>query len=113
MAGEQLRQQTLEQVLDQVQALASVASKPQVQSVMAVLVRCTMELSESLAAAAGEIKSATSELGRTRAEICAFNKSTTELTNRVIRLNRILTWATVVIAIGTVVVAFTAIFGPG
>ena len=98
MAGEQLRQQSIEQVVEQVQALASVASKPQVQSVMKVIARCTIELSDNLAAAASEIKSATGELKRTREEISAFNSSTTELTNRVIRLNRILTWATVAIA---------------
>ena len=96
MAYENIRSKSIEEVLNNVQGLAAVASDTQVQSIMALVAKCTIDLGENL--------------GRTSTEIRRFNESTDVLTKQVIRLNRILTWATVVIAIGTIAVAVTAIF---
>jgi len=97
-----LRGMSIDDVLNQVQALASVASKEQVQSTMAVLARCTLEVGDRLTVAAAEVDKASQRIGATADEVRSFNESTGALTREVIRLNRILTWATVVIAAGTI-----------
>jgi hypothetical protein len=102
---ENLRNESIEQVLERVQALTSVASQDQVQSVMALLARCTIESSKNLRETSTEIRQAADQIHH-------FNTSTTELTKQIIRLNRLLTWATVVIAFGTLAAtaAFITIF---
>ena len=92
MAYENLRSMPLEEVLDGVQALASVASQSQVQSVGALLAKCTIEVGTDLNAVAAELKN-------TSAQIKEFNDSTTRLTRVVIVLELILVVATVLIAI--------------
>ena len=109
MGFENLRQQSIEQVLDKIQELATVASKDQVQSVMALVARCTIDLAENLTRTSDEMRKASDEIRATATEVRQFNDSTTALTKQLIRLNRVLTWATVVIAFGTFVAAAAAI----
>jgi len=101
MDYENLRGKSMEDVLNNVQALASVASKDQVQSMMAVLARCTLEVGDRLTVAAAQVDKASQRISATADEVRRFNESTGVLTGELIRLNRILTWATVVIAAGT------------
>ena len=92
MAYENLRSASIEDVLNGVQNLAAVGSKPQVQSVGALLAKCTIEVGTDLKAVAADLRGA-------GAEIKAFNDSTTKLTKVLIVLNVILAAATGVAAI--------------
>ena len=109
MANDKLRQQSIEQALERVQALAAVGSADQIRSVMAVLARCTVELADALHTAVGAIATASEQVRATAQEVSAFNRSTTSLTKQLIRLNRILTWATVLIALGTLAAAVATV----
>jgi len=102
MNYENLRDQTIEDVLNQVQMLSAVGSKDQIQSALAVVARCTLEVSDRLTVAAAEVDKASQRIGATADEVRSFNDSTGALTREVIRLNRILTWATVAIAAATI-----------
>ena len=129
-----LRDQSLELLLERITGLAAMATKGDVQSIMAVVARCTIEVSDSLKETAATIategerlqiatRSTVAELSAvsegvsasanqieaTAREIHEFNNSTTKLTSEVIRLNRRLFWATVVIAIATAIGAGVAI----
>jgi len=108
MGFENLRQQSIEQVLDKVQELATVASKDQVQSVMALVARCTIDLGENLTRTSDELRKASDGIRATATEVRQFNDSTTALTKQIIHLNRVLTWATVVIAAAAIL---TLLFG--
>ncbi len=92
MAHENLPELSLVDVLNQVQGLQTVADKGAIQSVGALLAKCTMVVGTDLNAVATELKS-------TSAQIKDFNDSTTRLTRVVIALEVILVVATVLIAI--------------
>ena len=95
VALQSIRDKSIEEILENVLGLAAVASQAEVKSVMAVIAKCTIDLGENLA--------------ETSKQIQEFNSSTTALTKQVIRLNRVLTWATIVIAAATLAAAVTAI----
>lgn len=92
MAYENLHELSIEDVLNQVQGLQAVADKGQVQSLGALLAKCTIEVGTDLKTVAAELQS-------TGAEIRSFSDSTTRLTRVVIALEVILAVATVLIAI--------------
>jgi hypothetical protein len=92
---EEIRKRRIEEVLNSVQALSAMASRPEVQSVMAVFVKCTIEIAQSLDSTGEAIRQ--------------FDSSTTALTNQVIRLNWWLTVATFVGAVATLALAALAV----
>ena len=69
------------------------------RSVMAVIAKCTIDLTNSL--------ERTSEL--LSKSINDFNESSTKLTGKIIYLNRILTIATIVGAIATVIIGINSL----
>jgi len=91
MNYENLRNQSIEDVLNQVQMLSAVASKEQVQSALAVVARCTLEVGDRLTVAAAQVDQASQRISATADEVRRFNESTGALTGELIRLNRILT----------------------
>jgi len=75
-----------------------------------VIAKGTNEIRDNLIQVATEIRQASDQIRATSTEIRQFNDATTTLTNQVIRLNRILMWATIIIAVATVAgVIFAAI----
>jgi hypothetical protein len=135
MAQQNLRAQSLEYLIERITGLAAMATPGDVKAIMAVVARCTIEVSDSLRETAhtldrsverlttaseaavenlsvvsGEVRGATKQIETTAGEIHEFNTSTTVLTNEIIKLNRRLFWATVVIAIATAVGAIAGIF---
>jgi len=71
--------QPIEELLNQVQALAAVASDGQVRSVLAVVARCTIEVSEKLAQFSDNISQAQKILGARLSELNSnLEKSSTE-----------------------------------
>ena len=109
MVDKSIRDRTIDEVLEDVQGLAAVASQGQIKSLLAVLARCTIEVADSLGSNSAEIRNASEEVRLTASEVHAFNSSTTELTKQIIRLNQRLTWATFAIAMGTAVGAGAAL----
>jgi hypothetical protein len=89
MEYENLSKLTLVEVLSKVEDLKTVAPARQVRAMMAVPVKCTMVLADTL--------------GSTTQEIRSFNNSTESLTRQMLCLNRWLTAATIVAAIATFV----------
>ena len=87
MAYGNLDELTMQEVVDRVQNVQTVGSQEQIQSVMAVIAKCALELGKDL-------KNASTELKR-------FNRSTTRLTWVIIALDACLVIATVVGAIAT------------
>jgi len=85
MAEISLKDQSLDDLVERVQGLSAMAAKTEVQSIMAVFAKCTLEL----------VKIAT--------EIRCFNDSTTTLTTQIIRLNRVLIAATIVGAVAALI----------
>jgi hypothetical protein len=102
MTTPSIRDKSLDEWLAVVQGLATVGDAGQVRSIMTVVAKCTQELTDGLATAAAEAK----RLTDTTAE---FNTQAGHLNEQLVRLNRSLTWATWVIAVGTVLVAGAAI----
>ena len=92
MVYENLHELSIEDVLNQVQGLQTVADKGAIQSVGALLAKCTMVVGTDLNAVATELKN-------TSTQIKDFNDSTTKLTTRLLWLNVILIVATAVGAI--------------
>lgn len=74
---------------------ATVPIQEKYKDVAQVLAECSMDLAKAL--------------GETSAEIGAFNKSTTELTKQIIRLNRLLLAASCIGVLGTLALAAIAI----
>ena len=92
MAERSLENQSLDELLGRVQGLTAMAAASEIQSIMAVFAKCTLELSKVV--------------GSTSTEIRNFNESTTNLTMQIIRLNKVLVVATIV---GTVAAIMGAI----
>jgi hypothetical protein len=101
MADQHPLDRTLTQLLEEVQGLTTVGDAGQVRSIMAVVAKCTLELTGGLAAA-------TTEVRRLTDTTTAFNGEAGRLTQQLVRLNRSLTWATWIIAGGTILVAIAA-----
>lgn len=109
MAYEDLRNQSIEKLLNDVQGLAIAGMDERMKSVMALVARLTIEISDKLSETSTEVNSASREIRATSTEIQRFNESTSKLTTQLIRLNCVLVWATVVIAIGTLSAAVVGI----
>ena len=101
MSYKNLRDQPIELLLERVIGLGTAGGKTEVQAVLAVIARCAIEVSSTL-------DNAATKLDATADEIRGFNESTTELTNQIIRLNKRLLLATVVIAVASALAAIAA-----
>jgi len=102
VTGPSIRDRTLEQWLAGVEGLTTVGDAGQVRSIMAVVAKCTQELTDGLAVASTEVKRLTDSTAQ-------FNAQAGRLTEQLVKLNRTLAWATWVVAIGTLLVAGAAI----
>ncbi len=89
MAGRSLEDQSLDELLGRVQGLSSMAAASEVQSIMAVFAKCTLELRKVV--------------DSTSTEIRRFNESTTKLETQIIRLNKVLVGATIVGAVAAII----------
>ena len=98
MAEPLLKDKSLDQWVAEVQGLSAVGDSRQVRSIVAVVAKCTLELTDRLAEASGEVRCLTDSTA-------AFNTEAGKLTEQLVRLNRSLTWATWVVAGGTLLVA--------
>jgi hypothetical protein len=78
MTNGNLRDQSIEDLLKRVQGLAAVASKDQVQSIMAVLARCTIELADQAKQLSGDINHAKTILGTRLSELTAQIKAASD-----------------------------------
>ena len=89
MTAPNLRNTSLEQLLSVLKPLSGLGvSDDQVRAVMSVIAKCSVDLTDGLVGAATEASA---------------------LTQQLVRLNRSLTWATWVIAGGTVLLVLVAI----
>jgi len=116
-----LRDQTIEDLLYRVDGLAAVASKDQVQSIMAVIARCTTELADQAKQLSADINSAKeafvpalgeliTELKQTRLEISKASYSTSEGTKALVKWTKALVCVTIVYAAATLGMLLVMIF---
>jgi uncharacterized phage infection (PIP) family protein YhgE len=78
MPDDNLRAQSIEYFLKRVQGLASVADKDQVQSIMAVLARCTIELADQAKQLSEDINHAKTILGTRLSDLTAQIKAASD-----------------------------------
>jgi len=122
VAYENLRAQPIEEVLNSVQDLATVASRDQVQSVMALVARCTIEVGDRLAQLSADIHQAqkilgtrlselNAELERSRSEMARASEIAAERTAALVRWTKVLVFVTAAYAILTGGLLLVAAFG--
>ena len=112
MDYDDLRKQSIEELVNNVQQLSAVASKPQVQSVAAVAARCVIELSDSMRETAGTIfqmkKTLATDLPTLTKELKAAASEASQQTAALVRWTKVLVFATityVVITAGLLIAA--------
>lgn len=124
MSDDKLRDQTIEHFLNNVQRLAAVASKDEVQSVMAVVARCTLEIGDALKQLSADIQHAQKILGtrlselndqlqRTQSEMSTASEAASNHTAALVRWTKVMAFATAFYAIltgGLLFVALLALF---
>ena len=62
MTTQDLRSQSIEEVLSKAGGLSSVATPEQVRSILTVVARCTIDVGENLQSLSGEVKGASTAL---------------------------------------------------
>ena len=121
MPDENLRAQSIEYYLNRVEGLAAAASKDQVQSIMAVLARCTIELADQAKQLSADINSAKktflpplgeliTELKQTRLEISKASSSALEGSKALVKWTKALVFVTIVYAAATLGMLLVMIF---
>lgn len=124
MPEDDIRNHSIDFYLNKVQGLASVASKDQVQSVMAVVARCTVEIGDTLKQLSADIQHAQRILGtrlselnnllqKAQSEMATASKTTSEQTASLARWTKVMAYATafyVILTGGLLVIALLALF---
>lgn len=121
MPDDKLRTQSIEDLLNRVQSLAAVASKDEVQSVMAVVARCTLEIGDALKQLSADIQHAQKILGtrlselndqlqRTQSEMSAASEVTSKHTAALVKWTKVMAVATALYAVLTGGLLFIALF---
>ncbi|MBU1357029.1 MAG: hypothetical protein KJ620_10730 [Candidatus Edwardsbacteria bacterium] len=98
-----LRERDIEEVLKNANCFPSAVGE--VKGIMTVFAKCTIDIYQAIDQVNGNVKAVTKELNETRQEIKAFNDSTSKLSKRLVWLNGILAFATIIGAIATAKVA--------
>ena len=107
MTKPNLRDRSLDEWLSAVQPLSGLGvSDDQLRAALAVIAKSALEVSDGLSSTASEVRRLTDSTA-------AFNEQAGKLTQEIVRLNRSLTWATWVIAGGTILVAIAAFVSAG
>lgn len=121
MPDDKLRTQSIEDLLNRVQSLAAVASKDEVQSVMVVVARCTLEIGDALKQLSADIQHAQKILGtrlselndqlqRTQSEMSAASEVTSKHTAALVKWTKVMAVATALYAVLTGGLLFIALF---
>ena len=124
MQYDNLRNQPVEDLLNQVQGLAAAAAKDEVQSIMAVVVRCTIEIGDALAHLSGDIQQAQTTLGtqlselndqlqKTRSEIGKASEVASKYTAALVRWTKVLVIVTGAYTLLTGGLLLVALLGGG
>jgi len=112
MANDDLRDQSIGDLLKRVQGLAAVASKDQVQSIMAVIARCTLEIGDALKQLSADIQHAQKILGtrlselndqlqRTQSEMSVASEAASKHTAALVGWTKVLVLVTAAYAVFT------------
>jgi len=105
MQYDDLRGQRVEDLLNRVQGLAAAAAKDEIQSIMAVVARCTLEVSDTLVQLSGDIQQAqkilstrlselNTELQKTREVMATASDVASKQTAALVRWRKILVFVT-------------------
>ena len=94
-----LRDRDIEEVLKNANCFPSAVGE--VKGIMTVFTKCTLDINKALDQVNNNILTVVDELDKTRQEIKSFNESTTKLNSRLVWLNGILAFATIIGAIAT------------
>lgn len=122
MKYDNLREQRIEDLLNRVEGLAAVAAQAEVQSVMAVVARCTIEIGGSLAQVSGDIQQAqtilgarlaefTEQLRQTRSEMSRSSDVASRYTGALVRWTKVLGFVTAAYTLLTGGLLLVAAFG--
>ncbi len=117
-----LRDQRIEDLLNGVQGLAAMAAKDEVQSIMALVARCTLEIGDALTKLSGDIQQAEGILGRrlselsdqlqqTRSEMATAAEAAENHTAALVKWTRVLAFLTGVYAVLTGGMLIVALVG--
>lgn len=119
-----LREQSIEDVLNQVQALQAMASEGQVRSVAAIAARCAIEVGDRVHELSSSISAAqevfgtglaelNSQLHRARAEMATASNEASNRTKALVRWTRVLAVATGAYVIMTGLLVLVTVLSQG
>jgi hypothetical protein len=117
-----LRGQPIEDLLNRVQGLTAAAAKDEVQSIMAIVARCTLEIGDTLTKLSGDIQEAqrilggrlsglTDQLQQTRSEMATASEAASKHTAALVMWTRVLAVLTGIYAFLTGGMLLVALFG--
>ena len=92
----------IEAILEQVQGLATVANRNEVQSVMALVARCAVEVGDRLAQLSEELKNSREEMARGSA-------STSQYTAALVRWTKVSVWMFSILTGGLLIVGIVSL----